>query len=196
MCTGNDFLYLTTELRVPSPLTVGSCKIKMNSHSFLLQEETTRAQTESNQSKPKSSNAHSSFSSTWGSVMICWVSCVSGSGSHNTCSLSHGLSLAPTPHLLLSLVVLPQCWHLRYAATSLQLSLQLHQQLPLVSHRVKSQFLSRTFSVLHLLCSPKSYGIPIHLSSSAASLRCSLDPSGSQFLCADLEEILQKISPQ
>lgn len=145
---------------------MGSCKIKINSHSFLLQEENTRAQTESNQSKPKSSNANSSFSSIWGSVMICWVpkplGVLSGSGSPNTCSLSHRLSLAPTPNLLLSLVVLPQCWHLHYAATSLQLSLQLHQQPPLVSHSVKSQFLSRTFSVLHLLYSPKSCEIPTY----------------------------------
>lgn len=34
------------------------------------------------------------------------------------------------------------------------------------------------------------------LSSSVASLRCSPDTSGSQFLCSGLEEILQKISPQ
>lgn len=98
--------------------------------------------------------------------MICWVpkplGVLSGSGSPNTCSLSHRLSLAPTLHLMLSLVVLPQCWHLHYAATSLQLSLQFHQRPPLVSHSVKSQFLSRTFSVLHLLCSPKSCGIPTY----------------------------------
>lgn len=123
MCAGNDFLYFTTELRVPSLLTVGSCKIKINSHSFLLQEENTRAQTESNQSKPKSSNA--------------------------TCSLSHRLSLAPAPHLLLSLVVLPQCWHLHYAASSLQLSRQLHQQPPLVSHSLSfSPFQSCIFYVV------------------------------------------------
>lgn len=88
-----------------------------------------------------------------------WVSSLSDSGSHNTYSLSHRLSLAPTPYLLLSLVILPQSWHLHYAATSLQLSLQLHQRPPLVSQSVRSQFLSRTLSVLQLLCGPNQHPV-------------------------------------